>query len=63
MTPTEPIIGPYEDRDALCQDYDPRTAQVAQYVATTIRSHLPGDLVEHIGSTSGRGVRGKASWT
>jgi GrpB-like predicted nucleotidyltransferase (UPF0157 family) len=59
MTQTERIIGPYEDRQAVCQDYDPRTAEVAQRVAASIRSHQPGILLEHIGSTSVPGCAGK----
>ncbi|HEY7423949.1 MAG TPA: GNAT family N-acetyltransferase [Gemmataceae bacterium] len=59
MTPIERIIGPYEDRQAVCQDYDRRAVEVAQRVAASIRSHLPGVNVEHIGSTSVPGCAGK----
>ena len=59
MTQIERIIGPYEDRQAVCQDYDRRTAEVAQWIAASIRSNLPGVLVEHIGSTSVPGCAGK----
>src|SRR6516165_4883750 len=59
MTQSERIIGPYEDRQAVCQDYDRRAVEVAQRVATSIGSHLPGLLVEHIGSTSVPGCAGK----
>ncbi len=52
MTQIERIIGPYEDRQAVCQGYDPRAAEVAQRIAAVIRSHLPAVSVEHIGSTS-----------
>jgi hypothetical protein len=33
MTQIKRIIGPYEERQAVCRDYDPRTAEVAQQVA------------------------------
>jgi ubiquinone/menaquinone biosynthesis C-methylase UbiE/GrpB-like predicted nucleotidyltransferase (UPF0157 family) len=59
MTQIERIIGPYENRQAVCQEYDRRTAEVARRVAARIRSHLPGVLVEHIGSTSVPGCAGK----
>ena len=59
MTQIEQIVGPYEDRQAVCHDYDRRTAEVAQRVAASIRSHLPGVLVEHIGSTCVLGCAGK----
>jgi ubiquinone/menaquinone biosynthesis C-methylase UbiE/GrpB-like predicted nucleotidyltransferase (UPF0157 family) len=59
MAQIERIIGPYEDRQAVCKDYDRRTAEVAQRVAASIRSHLPGVTVEHIGSTSVPGCAGK----
>jgi putative acetyltransferase len=61
MPQIERIIGPYEERQVVCQDYDRRTAEVAQRVATSIQANLPGVIVEHIGSTSvpvcaGKGV-------
>jgi GrpB-like predicted nucleotidyltransferase (UPF0157 family)/SAM-dependent methyltransferase/ADP-ribose pyrophosphatase YjhB (NUDIX family) len=59
MTQIEGIIGPYEERQAVCQDCDPRTGEIAQRVAASIRSYLPGVLVEHIGSTSVPGCAGK----
>jgi GrpB-like predicted nucleotidyltransferase (UPF0157 family) len=59
MAHMERIIGPYKHRQAVCQDHDPRTAEVAKRVATSIRSILPGVLVEHIGSTSVPGCAGK----
>jgi GrpB-like predicted nucleotidyltransferase (UPF0157 family) len=59
MTQIERIVGPYEDRQAICQEYDPRAVEVAQRVATSIQSHLPGVTVEHIGSTSVAGCAGK----
>jgi putative acetyltransferase len=59
MTQIERLIGPYEDRPAVCQDYDRRTAEVARRVAASIRSNLPGVLVEHVGSTSVPGCAGK----
>jgi putative acetyltransferase len=59
MTQIDRIIGPYEDRQAVCQDYDGRTAEVAHRVATLIQSHLPCGIVEHFGSTSVPGCAGK----
>ena len=59
MTRIERIIGPYEDRPAVCHGYDPRAAEVAQRVTAVIRFHLPGVSVEHIGSTSVPGCAGK----
>src|SRR5215468_871227 len=59
MTQSERMVGPYEDRRAVCQEYDRRAGEVAQRVAASIRSHLPGVLVEHIGSTSVPGCAGK----
>ena len=59
MTQSERIVGPYEDRQAACQGYDSRAVEVAQRVAASIRSHLPGVTVEHIGSTSVPGCAGK----
>jgi GrpB-like predicted nucleotidyltransferase (UPF0157 family) len=59
MTQIDRIIGPYQDRPAACQDYEPRTVEVAQRVAKLIHAHLPGSIVEHIGSTSVPGCAGK----
>lgn len=53
------IIGPYEDRPPVCQEYDPRTTAVARLIAMAIQSDLPGVTVEHIGSTSVPGCAGK----
>jgi GrpB-like predicted nucleotidyltransferase (UPF0157 family) len=55
----EPIIGPYEHRPAACNEHDPRSAEVARKVASLIQAHLPGAVVEHIGSTSVPGCAGK----
>jgi GrpB-like predicted nucleotidyltransferase (UPF0157 family) len=55
----EPIIGPYEDRPAACHEYDPRSAEVARRIAALIEPHLPGAVVEHIGSSSVPGCAGK----
>lgn len=55
----ERIIGAYEERPAVCQDYDPRTAEVARRVARSIQVELPGVIVEHIGSTAVPGCAGK----
>jgi GrpB-like predicted nucleotidyltransferase (UPF0157 family) len=59
MTQIKRIIGPYEERQAVCRDYDPRTAEVAKQVAASIRFHLPAVMVEHVGSTSEPGCAGK----
>src|SRR5438034_6852710 len=59
MTQIERIIGPYENQHAVRQEYDRRAVEVAQRVAVSIRSHLPGVTVEHIGSTSVPGCAGK----
>src|SRR4051794_9028819 len=59
MTPSERMIGPYEGRPAVCQEYDPRMAEVAEQVAAAVRSGLPGVTVEHVGSTSVPGCAGK----
>ena len=59
MTHIQRIIGPYEERPAVCRDFDPRAVHVARWVAESIGSHLPGAHVEHIGSTSVAGCAGK----
>jgi GrpB-like predicted nucleotidyltransferase (UPF0157 family) len=59
MTEIKRIIGPYEHRPAACHEHDPRTAEVAKQVATSVRFHLPTVTVEHIGSTSVPGCAGK----
>ena len=59
MSQIERIIGSYEDRQVVCQNYDPRAPEVAKRVAAVIRSHLPAVSVEHIGSTSVPGCAGK----
>jgi GrpB-like predicted nucleotidyltransferase (UPF0157 family) len=53
------IIGPYEERPAACRDHETRAADVARRVGSLIESHLPGIVVEHIGSTSVPGCAGK----
>ena len=55
----QPVIGPYESRPVVCQDYDPRAADVARLVAALVYEHLPRVVVEHIGSTSVPGCAGK----
>jgi GrpB-like predicted nucleotidyltransferase (UPF0157 family) len=55
----KPVIGPYEQRPAACQEHDPRAAEVARMIAALIESRLPGAVVEHIGSTSVPGCAGK----
>jgi GrpB-like predicted nucleotidyltransferase (UPF0157 family) len=56
---TERIIGAYENRPAACREYDPRAAEVARKVAALIEPHLPGAVVEHVGSTAVSGCAGK----
>jgi GrpB-like predicted nucleotidyltransferase (UPF0157 family) len=55
----QPIIGPYTSRPAVCLDYDPRAADVAQQVGSLVFAYLPQVHVEHIGSTSAPGCAGK----
>jgi GrpB-like predicted nucleotidyltransferase (UPF0157 family)/mannose-6-phosphate isomerase-like protein (cupin superfamily) len=55
----QPTIGPYEHRPAACHEHDPRSAEVARRILALIEPHLPGALVEHIGSTSVPGCAGK----
>ncbi len=52
-------IGPYEQSAAVCNDYDPRSSEVARRVADLIESHLPDVKVEHVGSTAVTGCAGK----
>ena len=54
-----PQIGPYEQSPAACKDHDPRAFEVAKRVGHLIESHLPGVVVEHIGSTAVPGCAGK----
>ncbi len=53
------IIGPYEQMPAARCEHDPRAMDVARKVGTLIESHLPGVVVEHVGSTSVPGCAGK----
>jgi len=53
------VIGLYETGPATCNDHDPRAIQVAVRVGHLIQSHLPGVVVEHIGSTAVPGCAGK----
>jgi GrpB-like predicted nucleotidyltransferase (UPF0157 family) len=55
----EKAIGPYETRPAACHEHDARTRIVARRVGSLIESHLPGVVVEHVGSTSVPGCAGK----
>src|SRR5581483_3861082 len=55
----EARIGAYEHQPADCHEYDPRSAEVARKVAALIEPHLPGAVVEHVGSTSVPGCAGK----
>jgi GrpB-like predicted nucleotidyltransferase (UPF0157 family) len=57
--PPERAIGPYERRPAACHEHDPTAAAVARRVAALIEPHLPGAVVEHVGSTSVPGCAGK----
>jgi GrpB-like predicted nucleotidyltransferase (UPF0157 family)/mannose-6-phosphate isomerase-like protein (cupin superfamily) len=59
FTPEPAAIGPYESGLATCNDYDARAIQVAERVGRLIQSHLPGIVVEHIGSTAVPGCAGK----
>jgi hypothetical protein len=52
MAQIERIIGPYEERHAVCEDHDPKATEVAKQVSATICSCLPGVTVEHVGSTA-----------
>ena len=54
-----PIIGPYDQMPAACREHDPRAMDVARRVGSLIESHLPGVVVEHVGSTSVPGCAGK----
>ncbi len=49
-------IGPYEKQPAVCQDYDPRAAEVAERIAKLIHSWLPDVVVEHVGAVRGKGA-------
>ena len=53
------MIGAYEQRPAACREHDPRAMAVAGQVGSLIESHLPGVVVEHVGSTSVPGCAGK----
>src|SRR5262245_50025533 len=55
----EPIISRYEELPAACRDYDPRAPLVAARIAAAVNQHLPGVIVEHIGSSSVPGCAGK----
>src|SRR5262249_1438669 len=61
MTQSQRIIGPYEGRPAVCQDYDPRTAEVAEQVSAAVRSCRWGATGDTIRSTSVPGCPGKGS--
>src|SRR5438132_646698 len=55
----ETIIGPYQQLPAACQDYDPRSVEVAEQIGQMILAQLPSLTVEHIGSTAVPGCAGK----
>lgn len=54
----KPPIGPYSENEAACLDYDPRFVEVALLLADLIQSRARV-TVEHIGSTSVEGCKGK----
>jgi GrpB-like predicted nucleotidyltransferase (UPF0157 family)/mannose-6-phosphate isomerase-like protein (cupin superfamily) len=53
------VIGPYQSMPAACREHDPRAGEAARQVGALIESHLPGVVVEHVGSTSVPGCAGK----
>jgi GrpB-like predicted nucleotidyltransferase (UPF0157 family) len=53
------LIEPYEDGPAVCLDYDPRAADVAEIVRQAILSRTSDLCVEHVGSTAVPGCAGK----
>ncbi|MGO9115556.1 MAG: GrpB family protein [Thermoguttaceae bacterium] len=55
----QPVIGPYDELPAACQDPDPRAAEIARQVAGLIARHLPSLRAEHVGSTSVPGCGGR----
>jgi len=57
--PVEHAIGTYQPGPPAFHEYDPRCAAVARQVADLIEPHLPGAIVEHIGSTAIPGCGGK----
>lgn len=54
-----PTILPYATIPVICQEYDPRTAEIAQQIAALVTAHPPRATVEHVGSTSVPGCAGK----
>jgi len=57
--PPAPPIAPYERRHAAVRPWDPRAIEVATRVIALIEARRPDLHVEHIGSTSVRGLPGK----
>jgi GrpB-like predicted nucleotidyltransferase (UPF0157 family) len=57
MTPFD--IGQYQPAAAVCEDYDPRAPQIAQFLIDAIEQRDPRIAVEHIGSTAIPACRGK----
>ena len=53
------VIEAYHQMPAACREHDPRAMDVARQVGSLIESHLPGVVVEHVGSTSVPGCAGK----
>jgi GrpB-like predicted nucleotidyltransferase (UPF0157 family) len=53
------VIGPYASGPAICRDYDPRVAEVAEQVGVLLATHLPHVRAEHVGSTAVPGCAGK----
>jgi GrpB-like predicted nucleotidyltransferase (UPF0157 family) len=60
-TPEIPPIAPYPRQPVACQEYNPRSPDVAQLVANLIQTRLAGVAVEHIGSTAVAGCAGRGA--
>lgn len=52
------VIAPYLSRGAVCQDYDPRAADVARTISALVYEQLPQIRPEHVGSTAVPGCAG-----
>lgn len=55
----DPVILPYERREARVKPWDPRTVDVAAAIAAMIRRRRTDLVAEHIGSTAVPGLPGK----
>jgi len=53
-----PIL-PYVRQPVEFQEYDPRSAEAAQYVIDLIQAQIPSVTVEHVGSTAVPGCAGR----